>query len=166
MMRQQGDQHFGSSSLEALSIRGRTRAMLGRRESCHAILKYVHIIDNFTTTDPEKDSSIDSESELETSSRWTTSCGDKEFFRTEGAVVLLSWIEGMESVLHISKCPAKCQVEFASCMLQGRALTWWNTLVQTRGWATAMALSWEDLKNLLMEEYFSDDAVQKLEEEF
>ncbi|GKF31893.1 hypothetical protein Tco_0101691, partial [Tanacetum coccineum] len=29
-----------------------------------------------------------------------------------------------------------------------------------------MALSWEDLKKLLMEEYFLDDVVHKLEEEF
>nr|GFC03941.1 hypothetical protein [Tanacetum cinerariifolium] len=57
--------------------------------------------------------------------------GANEFFRTEGAVGLLTWFESIEAVLHIPKCPAKSQVEFASSMLQGRALTWWNTLVQT-----------------------------------
>ncbi|GJV39920.1 hypothetical protein Tco_1418360 [Tanacetum coccineum] len=64
------------------------------------------------------------------------SCGAKEFFITEGVVGLLSWLEGMESVLH------------------------------ARGRAAAMALLWEDLKKLLMEEYCQDDAVQKSEEEF
>nr|GEZ50087.1 hypothetical protein [Tanacetum cinerariifolium] len=49
------------------------------------------------------------------------------------------------------------QVEFASCMLQGRALTWWNTLVQTQGRAAAIAQSWEDIKKLPMEEYCPDD---------
>nr|GEX14411.1 putative reverse transcriptase domain-containing protein [Tanacetum cinerariifolium] len=58
------------------------------------------------------------------------------------------------------------QVEFASSMLQGRALTWWNTLVQTRGRAAAIAQSWEDFKKLLMEEYCPDDEVEKLESEF
>ncbi|GJY70313.1 hypothetical protein Tco_0474016 [Tanacetum coccineum] len=67
------------------------------------------------------------------------SCGAKEFFGTEGAVVLLTWFESVESVLHISKCPAESQVEFVSCMLQGCALTWWNALVLTRGWAAAIA---------------------------
>ncbi|GJZ29617.1 hypothetical protein Tco_0574264 [Tanacetum coccineum] len=62
--------------------------------------------------------------------------GAKEFFGTEGAVGLLTWFENIESVLYISKCPAESQVEFASCMLQGRALTWWNTLVQTQGRAS------------------------------
>ncbi|GJR28504.1 putative reverse transcriptase domain-containing protein [Tanacetum coccineum] len=58
------------------------------------------------------------------------------------------------------------EVEFASSMLQGRALTCWNTLVQTRGRAAAIAQPWEDFKKLLMEEYCPDDEIQKLETEF
>ncbi|GKD35288.1 putative reverse transcriptase domain-containing protein, partial [Tanacetum coccineum] len=58
------------------------------------------------------------------------------------------------------------QVEFASSMLQGRALTWWNTLVQTRGWVAAIAQPWEDFKKLLMVEYYPDDEIQKLKIEF
>nr|GFA04583.1 ribonuclease H-like domain-containing protein [Tanacetum cinerariifolium] len=92
--------------------------------------------------------------------------GAKEFFRTKGAVGLLTWFESIEVVLHITKCLAESQVEFASSMLQGRALTWWNTLVQTRGRAAAIAQSWEDFKKLLMEEYCPDDEVEKLESEF
>nr|GEY91231.1 hypothetical protein [Tanacetum cinerariifolium] len=44
--------------------------------------------------------------------------GAKEFFRTEGAVGLLTWFESIEAVLYITKCPAESQAEFASCMLQ------------------------------------------------
>nr|GEV24215.1 putative reverse transcriptase domain-containing protein [Tanacetum cinerariifolium] len=90
----------------------------------------------------------------------------KEFFKTEGAVGLLTWFESIEAVLHITKCPAESQVKFASSMLQGHALTWWNTLVQTRGRAAAIAQSLEDFKKLLMEEYCPDDEVEKLESEF
>ncbi|GKE20880.1 reverse transcriptase domain-containing protein, partial [Tanacetum coccineum] len=92
--------------------------------------------------------------------------GDKEFFGTEGAVGLLTWFESIESVLHITKCLAESQVKFAFSMLQGRALTWWNTLFQTQGRATAIAQPWEDFKKLLMEEYYPDDEIQKLESEF
>ncbi|GKD43670.1 putative reverse transcriptase domain-containing protein [Tanacetum coccineum] len=92
--------------------------------------------------------------------------GAKEFFGTEGAVGLVTWFESIESVLHITKCPTESQVEFAASILQGRALTWWNTLVQTRGRATAIAQSWDDFKKLLMEGYCPDDEVQKLESEF
>nr|GEW01077.1 putative reverse transcriptase domain-containing protein [Tanacetum cinerariifolium] len=91
--------------------------------------------------------------------------GAKEFFGTEGAVGLLTWFESTEFVLHITKCPAESQVEFAASMIQGRALTWWNTLVQTRGWAAAIAQPWKDLKKLLMKEYYPDDEIQKLESE-
>ncbi|GKB97242.1 putative reverse transcriptase domain-containing protein [Tanacetum coccineum] len=92
--------------------------------------------------------------------------GAKEFFGTEGAVGLLTWFESIESVLHITKCLVVIQVEFASSMLQGRTLTWWNTLVQTRGRAAAITQPWEDFKKLLMEEYCLDDEIQKLEAEF
>ncbi|GJR82795.1 hypothetical protein Tco_0153580 [Tanacetum coccineum] len=67
--------------------------------------------------------------------------GAKEFFGTKGAVGLLTWFESIESMLHITKCPPERQVEFAASMLQGRALTWWNTLDQTRGRAAAIAQS-------------------------
>ncbi|GJR59656.1 putative reverse transcriptase domain-containing protein [Tanacetum coccineum] len=110
----------------------------------------------------------------ETTDEATPSCsiktfrasGAKEFFGTEGAAGLLTWFESTEFVLHISKCPAESQVEFVASMLQGRALTWWNTLVQTRGRAAAIAQPWEDFKKLPMEEYCPDDEVQKLESEF
>ncbi|GKB70179.1 putative reverse transcriptase domain-containing protein [Tanacetum coccineum] len=90
----------------------------------------------------------------------------KEFFGTEGEVGLLTWFESIESVLHITKCLAESQVEFTASMLQGCALTWWNTLVQTQGRVAAIAQSWDDFKKLLAKEYCPDDEVQKLESEF
>ncbi|GJR76729.1 putative reverse transcriptase domain-containing protein [Tanacetum coccineum] len=80
---------------------------------------------------------------------------------TKDAVGLLTWFESTESVLYITMCPAESQVEFAASMLPGRALIWWNTLVQTRGWAAAIAQPWEDFKKLLMEEYCPDDEVSR-----
>ncbi|KAI3494637.1 hypothetical protein L1887_40554 [Cichorium endivia] len=92
-------------------------------------------------------------------------CKPKEFHGKEGAVGLLKWIDSMESVLHISKCTEGNKVEFATCMLQDRALTWWKNQVQTRGREVAYQLSWEDLKKLLIEEYCPKDELQKLEYE-
>nr|GEV34485.1 reverse transcriptase domain-containing protein [Tanacetum cinerariifolium] len=88
-------------------------------------------------------------------------CGAKEFFGTEDAVGLLTLFKGIEVVLYISKFPTKSQVKFASCMLQGHALTWWNTLVQTRGRATVIAQPFEDFKKLLMKKYYPNDEIQK-----
>ncbi|XP_024963069.1 uncharacterized protein LOC112503241 [Cynara cardunculus var. scolymus] len=71
----------------------------------------------------------------------------------------------MESVLHISKCSEANKVEYAACLLQGRALTWWNTLVQTRGREAANQLSWEEFKKLFKAEYCPRSELQKLEME-
>ncbi|XP_024990677.1 uncharacterized protein LOC112524966 [Cynara cardunculus var. scolymus] len=94
------------------------------------------------------------------------SCKPKEFHGKEGAIGLLSWIENMESVLHISRCSDDCKVKYATCQLQGRALTWWNIQVQTHGRQAAYDLSWEELKTLLIEEYCPKSEIQKLEVEF
>ncbi|XP_024964681.1 uncharacterized protein LOC112504958, partial [Cynara cardunculus var. scolymus] len=93
------------------------------------------------------------------------SCNRKEFHGTEGAVGLLTWLESMESMLHISKCTEGKKVEFAACLLQGRALTWWNTQVQTRGQEVANGLTWEDFKRMMKEEYCPRSEIQKLETE-
>ncbi|GJU74272.1 hypothetical protein Tco_1265677 [Tanacetum coccineum] len=46
---------------------------------------------------------------------------------TEGVVVLIRWFEKMETVFHISNCPEKSQVKYATCTLLDSALTWWNS---------------------------------------
>ncbi|KAJ9544925.1 hypothetical protein OSB04_024632 [Centaurea solstitialis] len=93
------------------------------------------------------------------------SCNPKEFHGTEGAVGLLAWIEGMEYVLHISKCLERNKVEYAACLLQGRALTWWNTQVQVRGRDATGQITWEDFKKMLKEEICPRSEIQKLEAE-
>ncbi|GJZ24016.1 hypothetical protein Tco_0561475 [Tanacetum coccineum] len=50
---------------------------------------------------------------------------------TEGVVGLTQWFEKMESVFHISNCIVTCLIKFATCTLQGNALTWWNSHVKT-----------------------------------
>ncbi|XP_024965740.1 uncharacterized protein LOC112505937 [Cynara cardunculus var. scolymus] len=93
------------------------------------------------------------------------SCNPKEFHGTDGAVGLLTWLESMESVLHISKCTEGKKVEFDACLLQGRALTWWNTQVQTQGREATNGLTWENFKRMMKEEYCPMSEIQKLEAE-
>nr|GFC72593.1 putative reverse transcriptase domain-containing protein [Tanacetum cinerariifolium] len=49
-----------------------------------------------------------------------------EIMGAKGAVGLARWFEKIESLFHISNCPPKYQVKYASCTLQNSALTWWN----------------------------------------
>ncbi|GKD55175.1 putative reverse transcriptase domain-containing protein [Tanacetum coccineum] len=57
-------------------------------------------------------------------------CQPLNFKGTEGVVGLTHWFEKMESVFHISNCIVACQIKFATCTLQGNALTWWNSHVR------------------------------------
>ncbi|GJR36067.1 hypothetical protein Tco_1211751 [Tanacetum coccineum] len=65
----------------------------------------------------------------------------RNFMALKVLVGLLSWFESVESKLSITKCAEGNKVEYTACLLQGRALTWWNTQVQTRGREAANGLS-------------------------
>ncbi|GJY19081.1 hypothetical protein Tco_0390572 [Tanacetum coccineum] len=67
-------------------------------------------------------------------------CQPMNFKGTEGVVGLTQWIEKMESVFHLSNCTVACQIKFATCTLQGNALTWWNSHVRTVGHDVAYAM--------------------------
>ena len=56
---------------------------------------------------PRNDREVPTNTEGGCSYKTFMSCRPKEFHGTEGAVGLLSWIESMESVLHISRCAAE-----------------------------------------------------------
>ncbi|GJZ78996.1 hypothetical protein Tco_0643833, partial [Tanacetum coccineum] len=72
---------------------------------------------------------------------------------TEGVVGLTQWFEKMESVYSISNCIVACQVKFATCTLQGNALTWWNSHVKTTTPEAAHAMPWRTLKKMMTDKY-------------
>ncbi|GKF10382.1 hypothetical protein Tco_0048308 [Tanacetum coccineum] len=78
-------------------------------------------------------------------------CQPLNFNGTEGHVRLTCWFEKMETVFHISNCPEKYQVKYATCTLQNSALTWWNSHKRTIGIEAAYAMSWTELMKLMTE---------------
>ncbi|KAD5960422.1 hypothetical protein E3N88_11894 [Mikania micrantha] len=94
------------------------------------------------------------------------SCHPHKFQGTEGAVGLLRWIEKLESVFSMSECSEENRVKYATGTLEGPALTWWNTHVQTLGLETANSIPWENFTRMLHEEFCPRDEIRKLEEEF
>ncbi|GJT91942.1 hypothetical protein Tco_1080787 [Tanacetum coccineum] len=82
---------------------------------------------------------------------------------TEGVVRLIRWFEKMETVFHISNCPKKSQVKYATCTLLDRALTWWNSHKRTIGTEAAFAMSWGELTKLMTEVYCPRNEIQKME---
>ncbi|GJU95776.1 putative reverse transcriptase domain-containing protein [Tanacetum coccineum] len=71
----------------------------------------------------------------------------------------------METVFHISNCPEKYQVKYATCTLLDSALTWWNSHKRTIGTDAAYALSWRELMKLVTEVYCPRNEIQKMETE-
>ncbi|GJZ26927.1 reverse transcriptase domain-containing protein [Tanacetum coccineum] len=93
-------------------------------------------------------------------------CGPRDFDRTGGAVALTRWIEKMESVIHNSGCLANQRVKYAASSFISKALTWWNTQVQSKGQDAANAMAWDDFKALLMTNFCPSNEIEKLEGEF
>ncbi|GJW37141.1 putative reverse transcriptase domain-containing protein [Tanacetum coccineum] len=69
----------------------------------------------------------------------------------------------MESIYSISNCTVACQVKFATCTLQGNALTWWNSHVKTTTPEAAYAMPWRTLKKMMTDKYYPRGEIKKLE---
>ena len=92
-------------------------------------------------------------------------CKPHAYNGSDGAVGLLRWFEKTESVFIRCNCPPASQVTFATGTLEGAALTWWNSQNQTLGAEAANAMSWNEFKTSMTEEYCPRGEVQKLEGE-
>ncbi|GJT95476.1 putative reverse transcriptase domain-containing protein [Tanacetum coccineum] len=92
-------------------------------------------------------------------------CQPLNFNGTEGVVGLTSWFEKMETVFHISNCPQKYQVKYATCTLLNSALTWWNSYKRAIRFEAAYAMKWTKLIKLMIEVYCPRNEIQKMEAE-
>ena len=66
----------------------------------------------------------------------------------------------------MSGCGDNQKVKYTAGSFVGRALTWWNSQVLTRGREAAIGMSWDNFKELMMCEFCPDNEMQKLENEF
>ncbi|GJW37113.1 putative reverse transcriptase domain-containing protein [Tanacetum coccineum] len=82
-----------------------------------------------------------------------------------GAIVFTRWIEKMESVIENSRCLANQRMKYAASSFVDKALTWWNTQIQSRGREAANGMAWNDFKALLVEELCPSNKIEKLERE-
>ncbi|GJZ84365.1 putative reverse transcriptase domain-containing protein, partial [Tanacetum coccineum] len=87
------------------------------------------------------------------------------FNRIERVVGLTRLFEKMERVFHISNCPQKSQVKYATCTLLNSALTWWNSHKRTIRIDAAYAIGWTELTKLMTEVYCPRNEIQKMETE-
>ncbi|GJR30693.1 reverse transcriptase domain-containing protein [Tanacetum coccineum] len=92
-------------------------------------------------------------------------CQPLGFKGTKGVVGLIRWSEKMETVFHISNCPKRYQVKYATYTLLDSALTWWNSHKRTIKIDAAYALSWRELLKMMTEVYCLRNEIQKMESE-
>nr|GEW73885.1 hypothetical protein [Tanacetum cinerariifolium]GEX00411.1 hypothetical protein [Tanacetum cinerariifolium] len=69
-------------------------------------------------------------------------CQPLNFKGTERVVRLIRRFEKMETVFHISNCPKKYPIKYATCTLLNSALTWWNSHKRTIGAYASFSMSW------------------------
>ncbi|GJS55138.1 hypothetical protein Tco_0628500, partial [Tanacetum coccineum] len=60
-------------------------------------------------------------------------CNPKECDGKGGAIVYTRWNEKMESVQDMSGCRDSQKVKYTTGSFVGKALTWWNSQIHTRG---------------------------------
>ncbi|GKD81220.1 reverse transcriptase domain-containing protein, partial [Tanacetum coccineum] len=92
-------------------------------------------------------------------------CQPLNFKGIKGVVRLTRWFEKMEIVFHISNCPERYQVKYATYTLLNSALTWWDAYKRTIGADVAFAMSWKELIKLMTEVYCPRNEIQKIETE-
>ncbi|GKC25430.1 putative reverse transcriptase domain-containing protein [Tanacetum coccineum] len=90
-------------------------------------------------------------------------CNPKEYDGKGGTIVYTRWIEKMESVEDMSRCRDSQKVKYTTGSFVGKALTWWNSQIHTRGREATVGMSWEDFKILTREEFCPSNEMQKLE---
>nr|GEU78661.1 reverse transcriptase domain-containing protein [Tanacetum cinerariifolium] len=94
------------------------------------------------------------------------SCQPFNFKGSKGAIRLIRWFEGTESVFSRSNCTKDCKVKFATGTLTGEALSWWNSFAQPIGIEEAYKITWVEFKKLLIKKYCPQTEIQKMEDEF
>nr|XP_043619815.1 uncharacterized protein LOC122591620 [Erigeron canadensis] len=93
-------------------------------------------------------------------------CKPPDFDGNGGALAATRWIEKMEAVMDISNCAENQKVKYVAVSLTNKALTWWTTEIQARGRVAAVGMTWDEFKELLLEEFCPKNEMQKLENEF
>ncbi|XP_076956145.1 uncharacterized protein LOC143631195 [Bidens hawaiensis] len=95
-----------------------------------------------------------------------TNANPTDYFGTKGATTLLQWFEHMESVFLHSACPDDKKTTYVSSVFKSSALTWWTSKKRDLGGEVAMALPWDDLKKLMLDQFYPKHELRKLEKEF
>ena len=75
-------------------------------------------------------------------------CKLTEFKGSSNPVVTIRWLQEIEVVFESCDCPESKKVLFASRMLKGDVLDWWDTRWEALGTDFVANMTWESFKEL------------------
>nr|GEU62779.1 reverse transcriptase domain-containing protein [Tanacetum cinerariifolium] len=81
-------------------------------------------------------------------------------------IAVSDWIMEMENAFDLCKCSDDHKVLYASYMLRGKALYWWNMIKESRGKETLMSMSWDHFKELVYKNFIILESRKRRLEEF
>ncbi|KAI3719109.1 hypothetical protein L6452_20000 [Arctium lappa] len=93
-------------------------------------------------------------------------CNPKEFAGSDNSVACMYWLKEVEMAFESSDCDTSQQVKFASQLLRGEALIWWNFTRSALTPEVLAKLTWPVFKEKMMDKYCSERSLDKLEREF
>ncbi|KAL7592625.1 uncharacterized protein LOC111893563 [Lactuca sativa] len=94
------------------------------------------------------------------------SSGAIEFLGVLDPIVVLTWIQNTEKVFRISHVVNEDKANYASAMLIGEALVWWEATFEALNEYDQENLSWEMFKIRFLGKYCPLDMRRRLEKEF
>ena len=78
----------------------------------------------------------------------------------------LEWLKGIEKVFRVSKCVVRDKVNYATALLTGNAMMWWDSMTNAFGQELVDSLNWEQFKIKFHNQYCPPDVMIKIEQEF
>ncbi|KAI3665932.1 hypothetical protein L6452_44567 [Arctium lappa] len=100
------------------------------------------------------------------SNRRHETVGDNEVMGsgTTNPLTCMKWIQDVEMAFESSECADSQRVKFASQLLRGDALSWWNVTRRALTTEVLAKLTWPTFKKKIMEKYCNERALDKIEE--
>ncbi|XP_071737058.1 uncharacterized protein [Rutidosis leptorrhynchoides] len=93
-------------------------------------------------------------------------CKPPEFLGSTDPTETLNWLQEMEQVFEACQCEPKLRVTYASRMLKGRAMVWWDSLISSIPRKQISMITWEQFYGKVCEQYCNPFDMNRIKTEF
>ncbi|XP_071742225.1 uncharacterized protein [Rutidosis leptorrhynchoides] len=93
-------------------------------------------------------------------------CKPPEFSGSTDPTETLNWLREMEQVFEACQCEPELRVTYASRMLKGRAMVWWDSLISSIPNEQISMITWEQFYGKVCEQYCNPFDLNRIKTEF